>query len=51
MRKMLLSLTVLAGVAALATGAEAAPQVIAAPMLDASAYVQPVQYYGDWRRY
>ena len=51
MRKFLFALAVLAGGAA-ATGASAAPRAIplaAAPVLDAAALVQPVQYYPDPR--
>ncbi len=52
MRKFLLTLAVLAGGAAAASGADAAPHAIAlaaAPAFHASALVQPVQYYPDWR--
>lgn len=53
MRKFLLTLAVLAGAAAAASGASAAPRHIplaAATAVDASALVQPVQYYPDWRQ-
>ena len=51
MRKFLLTLAVLAGGAAAASGADAAPRAVplAAPAVDAGALVQPVQYYGGWR--
>ncbi len=52
MRNFILTLAVLAGGAAVATGASAAPHVIplaAAPGADGAALVQPVQYYPDWR--
>ena len=53
MHKFLMTLSVLAG-AAVASGAHAAPRlapvaVVAVPVLDGGALVQPVQYYGGWR--
>ena len=52
MRKLLLSLTVLAGVAAAAPGAQAASRVAGPlPVVDAPAAVQSVQYYRDGWRY
>lgn len=52
MRKFLLALAVLAGAAAAATGASAAPRAIpfaAAPAAGGAALMQPVQYYPGWR--
>ena len=54
MRKFLFALAVLAGGAAAATGAIAAPRAIplaAAPAADGAALVQPVQYYNPGWRY
>jgi hypothetical protein len=57
MHKFLMMATVLAGAAAAASGAHAAPlaalarpgAVVAAPVLDGGALAQPVQYYEDFR--
>jgi len=52
MRNFILTLAVLAGAAAAATGASAAPHAIplaAAPGADGAGLVQPVQYYPGWR--
>ncbi len=52
MRKFLLTLAVLTGTAAAASGADAAPRAIpiaATPAAVGTALLQPVQYYPDWR--
>ena len=50
MRKILMGLTVLTGLAAAASAANAAPKFVAPmPMASGAATVQPVHYYEDWR--
>ncbi len=52
MRNFILTLAVLAGGAAAATGASAAlhaTSLVAAPVAGGAGLVQPVQYYPDWR--
>ncbi len=48
MRKFLMGLTILAGVAAV-PAAQAASRAVPSPLAFDAPIVQPAQYYGDWR--
>ena len=49
MRKFLMGLVMVVGVAAAASGASAAPRADAVLSIHDAPAVQPVQYYEDWR--